>query len=141
MNSELRTLNLELRTLNLVQNKSVSNWRRFICFIPISPVWASEYRQAVECVARNPCLKWLIYNSSPVRTTEICRTYGALIFFINLFCRDFALRASSPAYNLPLLTELIWVCWFTKKNNFDQMSFIKVTIFKLKYFFTRFYLW
>ena len=28
-------------------------------------------RQAVECVARNPCLKWLIYNPSPVRTTEI----------------------------------------------------------------------
>ena len=25
----------------------------------------------VECVARNPCLKWLIYNPSPVRTTEI----------------------------------------------------------------------
>ena len=33
----------------------------------------------------------------------ICRTYGALIFYVNLFCRDSALRASSPAYKLPLL--------------------------------------
>ena len=51
-----------------------------------------------------PILKFTT-KTSPVKDDRdyICRTYGALIFYVNLFCRDSALRASSPAYKLPLL--------------------------------------
>ena len=64
-------------------------------------------RQAVECEARNPCIHDHDNIKNAEGTTEgfFCRTFGALIFFAILFCRDSALRASSPAWKLSSLQD------------------------------------
>ena len=64
-------------------------------------------RQAVKCEARNPCIHDHDNIKSAEGTTEVffCRTFGALIFFAILFCRDSALRASSPAWKLSSLQD------------------------------------
>ena len=73
-----------------------------------SPERTTEYRQAVECIARNPCF----VNQTDIKVPKVrqrlnfCRTFGTLIYFKTFLCRHSALRASSPAYCLSLLTEL-----------------------------------
>ena len=75
-----------------------------------SHVVTTANRQAVECEARNPC----IHNHDDIKsaegTTEVlfCRAFSTLIYWIS-FCKHSALRASSPAYCLSLLTELFFL--------------------------------
>ena len=84
-----------------------------------SHVVTTDNRQAVECEARNPCIHDHNDIKSAEGTTEVffCRTFGALIFFAILFCRDSALRASSPAYCLSSLQD------FFAMSNFQFSAF------------------
>ena len=70
-----------------------------------SHVVTTEYRQAVECEARNPCFHDQNDIKSAEGTTEVffLSHLQRFDFFAILFCRDSALRASSPAYYLSLL--------------------------------------
>ena len=62
-----------------------------------SPGGTTEYRQAVECEARNPCEMMFVINQSAVGATEkkqrFCRAYGTFIVYGSLFYRHSALRA------------------------------------------------
>ena len=72
-----------------------------------SHVVTTVSRQAVECEARNPCIR----DRNVIKVLKARQRYflshlRRFDFFTILFCRDSALRASSPAWELPLLTEL-----------------------------------
>ena len=72
-----------------------------------SHVVTTVSRQAVECEARNPCIR----DRNVIKVLKARQRYflshlRRFDFFAILFCRDSALRASSPAWELPLLTEL-----------------------------------
>ena len=92
----------------------------------IVPLGTTEYRQAVECIARNPCIHDHNDIKSAEGTTEVCfcRTFGALIFLqsyfagiphcvlhhLPIFCRPyrtFLLRASS--LGLRAIARSLWL--------------------------------
>ena len=56
-------------------------------FIVLSHVVTTEYRQAVKCVARSPCIHDHDDIKSAEGTTEVffCRTFGALISLQSYF--------------------------------------------------------
>ena len=61
----------------------------------VSPERAADYRQAVECAARNPC-KHGKRISNPDGVTEFCRAFGTFIL-VDTPSRGFVLRTSPPA--------------------------------------------
>ena len=61
----------------------------------VSPERATDYRQVVECSARNPC-KHGKRISNPDGVTEFCRAFGTFIL-VDTPSRGFVLRTSPPA--------------------------------------------
>ena len=61
----------------------------------VSPERATDYRQVVECAARNPC-KHGKRISNPDGVTEFCRAFGTFIL-VDTPSRGFVLRTSPPA--------------------------------------------
>ena len=116
----------------------------------IVPLGTTEYRQAVECIARNPCIHDHNDIKSAEGTTEgcFCRTFGALIFLqsyfagiphcvlhhLPIFCRPyrtFLLRAASFELRASLLTahgsQLIAYYFLIKRCTASPFSVLTFT--------------
>ena len=95
----------ELRALGKTAHNSQLTARcKFSTFNLKSPERTTEYRQAVECKARNPCiLDQTDIKVLMARQSFFCRAFSTLIYLVFLLCRDSALRASSPVWKLPFL--------------------------------------
>ena len=84
-----------------------------------SHVVTTEYRQAVECEARNPC----IHDHNDIKnaegTTEVffCRTFGALIFY-NLILQGFR----TACFITCLLSVVLTGLFFAMSNKHRAMG-------------------
>ena len=83
-----------------------------------SHVVTTVSRQAVECEARNPCIR----DRNVIKVLKARQRYflshlRRFDFFAILFCRDSALRASSPAYILSSLQD-----FFAMSNKHRALS-------------------
>ena len=90
-----------------------------------SPGGTTEYRQAVECEARNPCEMMFVINQSAVGATEkkqrFCRAYGTFIVYGSLFYRHSALRAPY----LPIIFRH-YVTFFMRRHRVTSLRVIAV---------------
>ena len=98
----------------------------------IVPLGTTEYRQAVECIARNPCIHDHNDIKSAEGTTEVCfcRTFGALIFLQSYFAGIPHCVLHHPAYILSSLQD-----FFAMSNfQFSAFNFQLLTAHSLLFF-------